>query len=374
MATITEGLRDIIAGTSEICYLDGVEGILAYRGYDIHDLADKATFEEVVYLLWFGQLPNKSELGQFTAKLAAHRPLPPKLIDAMRSFPANAIPMSSLRTVVSALAGYDPLADVHTPEANLEKAYRLTAQLATIVAALDRVRKGLAPVEPDPTLSHAANFLYMLSGEKPDEMESRVFDIALVLHADHEFNASTFACRVIAGTLADMYSAVVGGIGALKGPLHGGANEAVMRMLDEVGDRRKVETYVRGKLERKEKVMGFGHAVYRTEDPRATHLRVMSKELCEKTGHPELYEMSNAIENLMYSEKKINANVDFYSATTYHALGISTDLFTPIFAVSRVSGWTAHILEQYANNKLIRPRSEYIGPALNQPWVPIEER
>lgn len=374
MATVTEGLRDVIAGSSRVCYLDGVEGVLAYGGYNIHELAEHATFEETVYLLWFGRLPNKSELDEFRAKLASMRAIPQELVEQMKLYPKDAVPMASLRTAVSALADFDPEADVHTPEANLMKAHRLTAQMATIVAALDRVRNGKEPIAPNARLSHAANFLYMLSGEEPDEMESRVFDIALILHADHEYNASTFACRVIAGTLADMYSAVVGGIGALKGPLHGGANEGVMRMLEEITDPSQTEEYVRGKLARKEKIMGFGHAVYRTEDPRATHLRKMSKALCDKTGHPELYETSSTIERIMNTEKKINANVDFYSATTYHALSIPTDLFTPIFAVSRVSGWTAHVLEQYANNKLIRPRCEYTGPQPDQPWAPIEER
>jgi citrate synthase len=380
MSIVTEkpkaGLEDTVATTSAICYLDGERGVLAYCGYDIHDLARHATFEEVCYLLWHRRLPTRAELGDLQSQLAASRQLPEAVIRAMRALPpANG--MDQLRTLTSVLAHYDPDVNDHSPQANYRKAVRLTAQLGTLVATMGRVNAGSGPIQPDAALGHAANFLYTLTGERPGALATRAFDIALILHADHELNASTFAGRVIAATLSDIHSAVVGAIGALKGPLHGGANADAMRLLLEIGadaPPERAEEVVRAKLARKEKIPAFGHRVYRTEDPRATHLRQMSKELGERAGQPAWFQMSQRIEAVVKAEKKLNANVDLYSASTYYVLGIPIDLFTPIFAVSRISGWTAHILEQYANNRLIRPRADYIGPPYPQRFVPLDQR
>jgi citrate synthase len=370
------GLEDIVATSSAICYLDGDQGVLAYCGYDIHDLARHATFEEVCYLLWHQRLPTRAELGDLQSQLAAGRPLGEPVIRLLRSLPAGN-GMDLLRTLTSALSHFDQDAADFSPQANYRKAVRLTAQLGTLVATMGRIAAGRGPVAPDPALGHAANFLYMLTGERPSALATRAFDVALILHADHELNASTFAARVTAATLSDIHSAIVSAIGALKGPLHGGANADVMRMLLEIGadaPLEKAEEVVRAKLARKEKIAGFGHRVYHTEDPRATHLREMSREVGERAGQPIWFRMSERIEALVKAEKKLNPNVDFYSASTYHALGIDIDLFTPIFAVSRISGWTAHVLEQYANNRLIRPRAEYIGPSYPQRFVPLEAR
>jgi len=370
------GLEDTVATSSAICYLDGDSGVLAYCGYDIHDLARHATFEEVCYLLWHRRLPTRAELGDLQSQLAAGRPLPEPIIRLMRSLPPGN-GMDLLRTLTSALSHYDADAADNSPAANYRKAVRLTAQVASIVATMGRVASGGGPIEPDPVLGHAANFLYMLTGQRPGGLETRAFDVALILHADHELNASTFAARVAAATLTDIHSAIVAAVCALKGPLHGGANADVMRMLLDIGPEAGVEKavdVVRAKLARKEKIPGFGHRVYHTEDPRATHLRQMSRDLGQRTGQPIWFEMSERIEAFVKSEKKLNANVDFYSASTYHSLGIDTDLFTPIFAVSRISGWTAHVLEQYANNRLIRPRAEYIGPEYPQRYVSVESR
>ena len=370
------GLEDTVATTSAICYLDGERGVLAYCGFDIHDLARHATFEEVCFLLWHRRLPTRAELGDLQSQLAAGRALPEPVLRLMRTLPAGDS-MDRLRTLVSALGQCDPDATHHAPSANESKAVRLTAQIASLVATMGRVAAGGAPVDPDPVLGHAANFLYMLTGQRPGGFETRSVDVALILHADLELNASTFAARVAAATLTDMHSAIVAAICALKGPLHGGANADVMRMLLDIGATASVdraEEVVRAKLARKEKIPGFGHRVYHTEDPRATHLRQMSRDLGQRAGQPVWYEMSQRIEAVVKSEKKLNANVDFYSASTYHSLGIAIDLFTPIFAVSRVSGWTAHVLEQYANNRLIRPRADYIGPEYPQRYVPVEAR
>lgn len=369
------GLEDVIAASSSICYLDGDRGVLAYCGHDIHDLAGAATFEEVCHLLWRGRLPTRAELGDVQSGLASARALGEPLLRLMRSLPP-ADGMDSLRTLVSALAHYEP-GDDGSPDARYRTAVRLTAQVASLVATSGRLAAGGGPIAPDPALGHAANFLYMLTGERPDRTAVRAFDIALVLHADHELNASTFAARVAAATLTDMHSAIVGAIGALKGPLHGGANADVMRLLLELGKDAapsRVEQVIRAKLARKEKIPGFGHRVYRTEDPRATHLRTMSRELGARSGDTTWFEISQRIEALVKAEKGLNPNVDFYSASTYHALGIPIDLFTPIFAVSRVAGWTAHVLEQYANNRLIRPRADYIGPDYPQRFVPLDRR
>jgi citrate synthase len=370
------GLEDTVATSSAICYLDGDRGVLAYCGYDIHDLARHATFEEVCFLLWHRRLPSRAELGDLQSQLIAGRPLPEAVIRVMRSLPEGD-GMDALRTLTSVLAHYDPDVNDNSPQANYRKAVRLTAQLGSLVATLGRVNAGGSPMSPDPVLGHAANFLYMLTGERPSGLATRAFDVALILHADHELNASTFAARVAAATLTDLHSTIVAAIGTLKGPLHGGANADVMRLLLELGKDappEKVDEAIRAKLARKDKIPGFGHRVYHTEDPRATHLRQMSRDLGQRAGEPQWFEMSQRIEALVKGEKKLNPNVDFYSASTYHALGIPIDLFTPIFAVSRISGWTAHVLEQYANNRLIRPRAEYIGPEYPQRYVPVDAR
>jgi 2-methylcitrate synthase len=370
------GLEDIVATSSAICYLDGERGVLAYCGYDIHDLARRASFEEVCFLLWHLRLPGRGELGDLQSQLAASRVLPEPVIRLMRTLP-RVDGMDALRTLTSALAHYDPEAGDATASAQYRRAVRLTSQLGTLVATFGRLNGGGGPIQPDPALGHAANFLYLLTGERPSALATRAFDVALILHADHELNASTFAGRVAAATLTDLHSATVAAICALKGPLHGGANAEVMRMLLEIGadaSPERVEQIIRAKLARKEKIPGFGHRVYRTEDPRATHLRQMSRDLGQRQGNPAWFEISQRIEALVKGEKHLNANVDFYSASTYHYLGIPVELFTPIFAVSRVSGWTAHILEQYANNRLIRPRAEYVGPAYPQRYVPVDDR
>jgi citrate synthase len=370
------GLEDVVATSSSICYLDGDRGVLAYCGYDIHDLAKFATFEEVCYLLWHRRLPSRAELGDLQSQLAANRALPEAIIRLMKSLPP-VDGMDALRTITSALAHYDAEAGDSSPQAQYRKAVRLTAQVGTVVATWGRLQAGGGPIAPDPAMGHAANFLYMLSGERPNSTAIRAFDVALTLHADHELNASTFAGRVAAATLTDLYSAVVAAIGTLKGPLHGGANAEVMKMLLELGQNasgERIDEFVRGKFARKEKISGFGHRVYRTEDPRATHLRQMSRDLGKRAGNTSWFDMSQRIEALVIAEKKINPNVDFYSASMYYTLGIPIDLYTPIFAVSRMSGWTAHILEQYANNRLIRPRADYTGPTYPQAFVPLEQR
>jgi citrate synthase len=370
------GLEDVVAATSSICYLDGDRGVLAYFGYDIHDLAERATFEEVCYLLWHGRLPNRAELGDLKSQLNGSMQLGEPVLRLMKQLPASD-GMDALRTLTSILGHYDTDAADSSQAANFRKAVRLTAQLASLVATYGRMQAGGGPIQPDPALGHAANFLYMLTGKRPDALSTRAFDIALTLHADHELNASTFAARVSAATLTDLHSAIVGAIGALKGPLHGGANADVMRLLIEIGPDappEKIDEAIRGKLARKVKIPGFGHRVYRTEDPRATHLRKMSEELGKRAGNTRWFEMSRRIEQLVTGEKKLYPNVDFYSASTYYTLGIPIDLFTPIFAVSRISGWTAHCLEQYANNRLIRPRTDYIGPTYPQRVLPVDQR
>jgi citrate synthase len=370
------GLEGVVATSSAICHIDGARGVLAYAGHDIHDLAREATFEEVCYLLRHRRLPSRAELGDLQSDLAAARRLPEAMLRLMRSLPAGNA-MDALRTLVSALAHFDPEAEDQSAAAAGRKAVRLTAQVGSLVATWGRLNAGGGPIEPDPALGHAANFLLLLTGERPSALEARALDVALILHADHELNASTFAARVTAATLSDVHSAAAAGIGALKGPLHGGANAAVMQMLLAIGedaDDARVERTIRDMLARKVKVPGFGHRVYRTEDPRATHLRGMSKEIGERSGSTRWYEMSRRIEAVMKAETKIDANVDFYSASTYYMLGIPIALFTPVFAVSRIAGWTAHVLEQYANNRLIRPRAEYIGPEHPQVFTPLDRR
>ncbi|HZL55968.1 MAG TPA: citrate synthase [Bryobacteraceae bacterium] len=367
------GLEGVVAGESEICYIDGQAGVLSYRGYNIHTLAEQATFEEVIWLLWKGTLPKRAELDRLKADLAANAAIPPQ-VEAFLKANTKASPMDVLRTAVSMLSLYDPAAKDMSPEANQLKATKLMAQTSTLVSSFGRLRAGESVLKADPSLSFAANFLYCLTGKKPDTIMEHTFDVALILHADHELNASTFAGRVTAATLSDIYSAVTSAIGALKGPLHGGANEEVIRMLLEVGTSDKAVERVHEMFAKKIKIPGFGHRVYRTDDPRATHLKTMSEALGKSTGHEDLYLMSSRVEETVRGEKKLNPNVDFYSASTYYSLGIQPDLFTPIFAVSRMSGWTAHILEQYHNNRLIRPRAEYKGNPDGMKWIPMESR
>jgi citrate synthase len=370
---VSSGLRGVIAAVSSIGDVNGEKGELIYQGLNIHDLATKSTFEEVVFLLWHGRLPKLAELDELKQNLAASYELPEWVAEVFKYFPADAEPMDTLRTAVSALSFFDKESRDLSRAASLRVATRLTARFPTIVAAIDRARNGKAPIKPRPDLNIATNFLYMLKGEMPDEFDAHVLDVALILQADHELNASTFTARVVAGTLADMYGCVTAALGALSGPLHGGANTAVMKMLLEIGDVDRVENYIKDALAKKKKIMGFGHAVYRTEDPRATHLRQFSKEIGERKGDTKWYDMTAKLEATMKSEKGLLPNVDCYSASTYYMMGIPLDLYTPIFGISRISGWTAHILEQYADNKLIRPRAEYIGPR-NVPYVPIDER
>src|SRR6185503_12656531 len=370
-----KGLEGIVAANSGICWIDGEAGVLAYRGIDIHELAEHSTFEETTYLLWNGRLPSELELREFSSQLALAREVDQRIVEMLKTFPTSATPMEVLRTAVSALSFYDADEKDNSHDANVRKAYNLTAQIAMLVAIYDRIRKKLDIIPPDRTLSHAGNFLWMLTGVKPSETATRTLDIALILHADHELNASTFAARVIAATLSDIHSAITGAIGALKGPLHGGANEGVMKLLltiDKAGA--DPVDYVKNMLAAKQKISGFGHRVYKTEDPRATHLRRMSEKLGKDAGQPKWYEMSRAIELYINKDKKLNANVDFYSASTYATLGIDIDLYTPIFAVSRIAGWAAHVIEQLDDNRLIRPRADYIGPVYPSPYVAMGER
>src|SRR5579871_6302777 len=373
MGTIVAGLEGVVAGESEICYIDGYAGILSYCGYNIHTLADNATFEEVIYLLWNRRLPKRAELDQLKKDLAANRGLPTPVTDFLKSVP-QANPMDALRTAISMLGIYDPETADMSQEANARKAVRLMAQTSTMVSSFDRLRKGQHVVNGDPAMGFAENFLYALTGKRPDDVMEHVFDVALILHADHELNASTFAARVTAATLSDIYSSITSACGALKGPLHGGANQDVIKILLQLSGEEAAIDRVKSTLARKVKIPGFGHRVYRTEDPRATHLRVLSEELGKRTGQEKLFRMSRAMEETVKAEKGLIANVDFYSASTYYSLGIPVDLFTPVFAVSRMSGWTAHTLEQYRNNRLIRPRAEYKGNPDGMPWIPMDQR
>ncbi len=372
-AASSAGLRGVVAGSSTVSDVNGEKGELVYQGYNIHDLARHSTFEEVIFLLWYKRLPKRAELDELQQSLRRSYDLPPEVAELMKQLPREADLIDVLRTVVSALELYEPTARDISREASLRTATKLTAQFPTIVANSDRIRRGLEPVKPDQRLNIATNFLYMLKGEVPAEHDARVFDVALILHADHELNASTFTARVVAGTLADMYGAITAAIAALSGPLHGGANTNVMRTLLEIGKIENVESFIKQALAEKRKIMGFGHAVYRTEDPRAAHLRRFSQEMGERAGDTRWYEMSRKIESVMKSEKGLYPNVDFYSASMYYTMGIPLELYTPIFAVSRISGWTAHVLEQYADNKLIRPRAEYLGQ-YNLPYTPIDQR
>jgi citrate synthase len=371
---VTEsGLREVVAAETSVSDIDGDRGRLWYAGYDIHDLAAHSTYEEVVYLLHHTRLPSQPELDELVELLVESREPSSFHRDLMPTLAGQTSPMSMLRTSVSAASAYDPDGWDDSPDAVYRKAMRLVAQMPAYIAMYHRTRSGLDIVPPNPKLPHAANFLTMLLGEEPDQESAQALDVTLVLYADHTMNASTFTARIIASTLADVHSAITGAIAALKGPLHGGANEESMRMLEEVGDPSRALAYVRDRLARKQKIMGFGHAVYTTEDPRATHLRRLSQELGERRGEPRWYEISRAIEDAAMDEKGLHPNVDFYAASVYHAIGIPTDLMTPIFALARMAGWTAHVREQYANNRVIRPGSEYVGPR-DRVWEPIDER
>jgi citrate synthase len=376
MSTVGKaGLEDVVVSTSDICFIDGHEGRLLYRGYDVDDLAAHSTFEEVAYLLWHGALPSKKEFERFSKALAspASRKLPPKLLALLRTLPRKTTPMEVLRTGVSALSAWDPDADDNSREATLRKCVRLTAQMPTLVAAWERIRRGKSPVAPNPRLGLAANFLYMMTGKQASDLAVKTFDIALILHADHEFNASTFAGRVTAATLSDLHSAITSAIGALKGPLHGGANEQVMLMVEQIKDPARAEAWIRKALADKARVMGFGHRVYRVEDPRAKHLRRLATELGEQTGKTHYVKILTTVARVVTEGKHIYPNVDLFSGAAYAAMGIPTDQFTPIFAMSRVAGWAAHVLEQHGNNRLIRPRAEYTG-STRATYVPISQR
>ncbi len=379
MSTATEstaaaaGLRGVVAAQSSIGDVNGETGVLIYQGYDIHDLAENSTFEEVVFLLWNGRLPKKGELEDLKKQFQANYEAPAEVLQMMRTFPKDANPMDVLRTSVSALGFFDKEGHGTDREMALRTAIKLTAQIGTLVAAWERIRSGKETVAPDKSLSIAENFLYMMRGEKAESDEAHIFDVALILHADHELNASTFTTRVISGTLADIYGAVTGGVAALAGPLHGGANTNVMKMLKEIGTEENIDSWLDKALGEKRKIMGIGHPVYKTEDPRATWLRKFSRTLGEKKGNLQWFNMSQKIEKAMLEKKGMYPNVDFYSASAYYLMDIPLDQYTPIFAVSRVSGWTGHILEQYGNNKLIRPRAEYIGER-DLKYAPIDKR
>ncbi|MED1043503.1 citrate synthase [Bacillus mycoides] len=383
--TVIRGLEGVVATTSSVSSI--IDDTLTYVGYNIDDLAENATFEEVVYLLWHRKLPNEKELAEFSGTVSEYYKVPGEVLTYLKQVDLKiAHPMSVLRTAISMLSLYDESAEIMDGKSNYLKAVKLQAQVGTLIAAYARIRKGLDVVEPRKDLSLAANFLYMLNDREPNEVEIEAFDKALVLHADHELNASTFTARVCVATLSDVYSGITAAIGALKGPLHGGANENVMKMLTEIGEEENVmkmlteigeeenvESYIHNALQNKVKIMGFGHRVYEHGDPRAKHLREMSKRLCVLLGEDKWYNMSIKIEDIVTKEKGLPPNVDFYSASVYHCLGIDHDLFTPIFAISRMSGWLAHILEQYENNRLIRPRADYDGPT-HQVYVPLAQR
>ncbi|MHB8990610.1 MAG: citrate/2-methylcitrate synthase [Chloroflexota bacterium] len=367
------GLEGVVALSSSICMVDGTRGKLAYRGIDIHELATHSTYPETAYLLWYGELPTREQLDDLMAQFYSQRPLPEEIqrmiVDSMPAWDS----MESLRTAVSGISGFDPGGTNHNLEQDQKRAISLTARMPTIIATYHRARQKLPAVPPTHDLSTAANFLYMLSGEKPSEQKAHILDVCLIVHADHELNASTFTARVAASTLSDIYAAVTAAIGTLDGPLHGGANEEVMEMLEKIGSPDKAEQHVLNLLAQGKKVPGFGHRVYKTADPRATELRPYATELARETGETRLYDTAQKLEEVMMRETGINANLDFVSAQVYHLLGIPTDLMTPVFAMARCAGWTAHILEQYAHNRLIRPLAEYVGPR-NVHYVPIEDR
>lgn len=368
---VVEGLEDVVACSSAVCSIEN--GVLTYRGIDIDELAEQASFEETAYLLWHGTLPAQQQLDRLKEQFAVNFVVPEGVISLIKSLPKQGTSMEKLRTAVSALSLYDPKANEISKEGNLQKAISLTAKFPTLITAIERIRNGKEPIPPRSDLSIAGNFLYMLTGNVPDAVSLKAFDEALVLHADHELNASTFTARGTASTLSDMYSAIVSAIGTLKGPLHGGANEQVMEMLKAIVDPSKTEEYIKKMLSEKRRIMGFGHRVYKDWDPRAKHLKKLSEQLSKKNGDVKWYEISAKIEDVVYKEKGLRPNVDFYSASLYHVMGFPSELFTPIFACSRISGWTAHVLEQYDNNRLIRPRAEYIGPR-DEHYIHIDRR
>jgi 2-methylcitrate synthase len=372
----SKGLEGVIAAQTEMSFINGSEGILEYVGIAIGDLASKSSFEETVYLLWNKRLPSKSELEAFTKDLRSHYTLCDEMVTQIQSCPKEAEPMHVIRSMISMLAMYDPNPNENSVEAAREKSMRILAVTPAIVATFDRYRRGLEIVRADPSLGFAANFLYMLNGEKPTEAMTRAFDICMITHADHGLNNSTFAARVVISTLSDVYSAITAAVGSLRGPLHGGANEGVMKMLNEIPSVDAVEDYIMGKIARKERIMGFGHRVYKAKDPRASELMTLAKQLAEDTGNMDLYNKSSAIEKIMereYASKGIYPNVDFYSATTYHCIGLKLDLFTPMFVLARIAGWSGHVIEQLGDNRLYRPTTDYVGPH-NVAYTAIEDR
>lgn len=375
-ASFVKGLEGIVAAQTEMSHIDGVAGVLEYVGIAIGDLAKHSTFEETVYLLWNKKLPTAKQLEAFTRDLRANYTLPEGMTERIQSVPTSAEPMHMLRTMVSALSLYDAQPNDNSVEAARAKSLRILGCTPAIVAVFDRHRRGLKPVAPDSSLSFSANFLYMLNGEKPTEAMTRAFDICMITHADHGLNNSTFTARVVISTLSDLYSAMTAAIGSLRGPLHGGANEGVMKMLNEIPSVADAEKYVMDKLAKKERIMGFGHRVYKAKDPRASELMTLAEQLARDTGNMDLYTKSSAIEKIMDREvgsKGIYPNVDFYSATTYHCIGLELDLFTPMFALSRIAGWSGHVIEQLGDNRLFRPKAEYVGPH-NVEYVAIDKR
>ena len=374
MPVTAKGLEGIIANSTNLSDVQGADGILIYGGYDINEIAGKASFEEIVHLLWHGELPTKSQLDSLNEKLRAARELPAPVVDFLKTAPKNAAPMDVIRTAVSMLGLYDPDIKDESPAATYQRAVSITAKIGVIAAYFHRARKGLdlPPVRTD--LGEAAHFLYLINGTEPSEQATRTLDMAYVLHADHGMNASTFSARVTIATLSDMYSAITSAIGTLKGPLHGGANEGVIHMLQQIGEEANVDAWIENQLAQKKKIMGIGHRVYKTLDPRAPHLRTMAVALSEQLGEPKWIHMSERIASIMKERKGLNANVDFYSATVYYSLGLPTDLFTPVFAVARCAGWTGHVMEQLADNRLYRPLSEYTGPALGKKFIPLDQR
>jgi citrate synthase len=372
-STFVKGLDGVVAAQTELSSVDGQRGILTYRGINIHELAEKASYEQVVYLLWYGKLPNRKELADLEVRLAANRPVPDQIIILLRNTPDNAVPMVVLRNAVSTLAMFDPEAEDISPEATRRKAERLTAQMGTILAAYHRIRNHLEPIDPDPRLGHTPNLLYMLTGDQPDPLSVRALDLYQVLLAEHGMNASTFTARVVASTQADLHSAVAGALGSLKGPLHGGAAEATMQMLFEIGEPEKADAFVDNTIKTKRKIMGIGHRIYKTGDPRAVHLQKWSQLLGERRGELKWFQILKEVEQAVFKYRQLYPNVDFFSSTLLYYIGIPVDQFTPMFAASRIAGWSAHVIEQYADNVLIRPQSEFIGPA-EQHYIPIDER
>ena len=370
---VVRGLEGVAAAETRISYVDGANGQLYYQGFGIDQLAGRTSFAETVYLLWYGKLPNAAELRGFRSRLVSEMRLPTQVVTYIQLVPTGAHPMAVLRTIISSLALFDPDAEDNSDDANERKAIRLLAQVPTIIADLHRTRSGKPVLSPDPNLGFADNFLYMFRGTPPDEEEANAVDLTMMLHADHGLNASTFAGRVTASTLSDMHSALCSALGTLKGPLHGGANQRVMEMLDDINNVGEVESYIEGMLDDKKRIMGFGHRVYKVEDPRARHLRALSAHLCERANVPHLYEISQRIEKVVHDRKGIYPNVDFYSATVQHALQIPDEYFTTVFSASRAAGWIAHIREQFADNRLIRPTSKYMG-RFDREWQPIGER